>query len=85
MGTAMASVIRFIKGQTTTPKAIRPLPASTIGSRIASDARDHVSVTRTHPSPAGMLAAFGKIQSRRKVTASVGAYLGKLDDKTRSR
>ena len=81
----MTAITLTSKGQATIPKVIRDLLGVKPGGRISFEVREGDVVVRAAQSPAGMLAAYGKIRSRRTTRESVGSYLGHQDEKTRSR
>jgi AbrB family looped-hinge helix DNA binding protein len=73
------------KSQATIPKAIRHLLGLKPGGKITFEIRDNEVVVRSAQNPAGLLSAYGKVRHSRNVAATVGEYLGKHDEKTRTR
>jgi len=72
------------KSQATIPKAIRHLLGLKPGGKITFEIRDNEVVVRSAQNPAGLLSAYGKVRHPRTETISVGEYLGKRDEKTRT-
>lgn len=73
------------KSQATIPKAIRHLLGVKPGGKVTFEIRDHEVVLRSAQNPAGLLSAYGKVRQSRKATVTVGEYLGKHDEKIRTR